>query len=92
MQIQFDDIDSGKGVLWQVGKEEFVHNARTRDSNGTLLFRGWMGCHDYAVQRTFLPALLGCQDSRKGYVPPGFQGAVGSDQEAGADGPGPADD
>ena len=37
MQIQFDDIGGGEGLLRQIGEEEFVDDARTRDANGTFL-------------------------------------------------------
>ena len=52
MQIQLDDIAGGERPLWQVGKEEFVNDARTRDTNGTLLEALGMGRHHHTAQYT----------------------------------------
>ena len=52
MQVEFDDISSGEGLLRQVREEEFVDDARTRDANGALLFACWMGCHHHAAGHT----------------------------------------
>jgi hypothetical protein len=49
MQIQFDDVSSGKRLLRQIREEQFVDDARTRDTNWTLLRALWMGCHDHAT-------------------------------------------
>jgi hypothetical protein len=43
MQVQLDHIAGGEGVLRKVGEEEFVDDARARDSDGTFLFRGPIG-------------------------------------------------
>ena len=37
MQIQFDDIAGGECLLWEIGEEEFVDDARTRDTDRFLL-------------------------------------------------------
>jgi hypothetical protein len=37
MQIQLNDVRGGERSLRQVGEEEFVDDARTRDANWTLL-------------------------------------------------------
>jgi hypothetical protein len=66
MQIQFDDIASGEGVLWKVREEEFVDDARTRDTHWTLLFGGGMGghhpaqhpCRSYRDLRAIIEATL----------------------------------
>ena len=50
MQVQLDDIASGKPLLWQGGKEEFIDHTRTRDSNGALLLACWMGGYDHAAE------------------------------------------
>ena len=49
MQVQFDDIGGGKCRLWQVGEEEFIDDARTRDADGTLLQAFWVGGHHHAT-------------------------------------------
>jgi hypothetical protein len=53
MQIQLDHIARGERSLRETCEEEFVHNARARDPNGTFLFRGWMSGHHHAAQHTF---------------------------------------
>jgi hypothetical protein len=55
MQIQLDDIGGGERLLGQVGEEEFVHNARARNPNGTFLLGGWMGGYDHAARHAFGP-------------------------------------
>ena len=55
MQIQFNDIRGGECLLRQVGEKEFVHNTRTRDTNGTLLFAGWMRGHHHAAEDALGP-------------------------------------
>ena len=50
MQIHLDHIAGGEGVLRKVGEEEFLDDACARDSDGTFLFRGWMGSHDHSAQ------------------------------------------
>src|SRR5215470_17784213 len=55
MQVQFDDIGSGACLLRQVGKEEFVNDARTRDADGALLLAGGMGCHHHAARYPLRP-------------------------------------
>ena len=52
MQVQLDHIAGGEGVLRKVGEEEFVDDACARDSDGTFLFRGWMGSHDHSAQHS----------------------------------------
>ena len=49
MQVEFDDIDSGNCVLWQVREEEFVDDARTPHANRALLFARRMRCHNHAA-------------------------------------------
>src|SRR6266699_349259 len=49
MQIQLDDIGGDERLLRQLGEEEFVDDARTRDANPALLFAGWMGRHHHAA-------------------------------------------
>jgi hypothetical protein len=50
VQVQFDDIRCGECALGQVGEEELVDDARTRDTNRTLPFSGWMrGYYDAAA-------------------------------------------
>jgi hypothetical protein len=55
MQIQFDDIGSGKPLLWQRGEEQLVDNARTRETNRALLCAGWMGGHNHATLHVLRP-------------------------------------
>src|SRR5712691_12204500 len=55
MQIQFDDIGSSERLLRQIGEEEFVDDARTRDANRALLFASFMGRHYHAVQHALGP-------------------------------------
>ena len=55
MQIQFDDIGGGECLLWQVGEEEFVDDACTRDAHRTLLLAGWMGGHHHAARHALRP-------------------------------------
>jgi hypothetical protein len=43
MQVQFDDIASGEPLLWQVGEEKFVDDARTCDAHRAFLFAR-LGC------------------------------------------------
>jgi len=50
MQVQFDHVTGGKRLLRQVGEEEFVNNACTRDANGALLLGGGMGGHHHAAE------------------------------------------
>src|SRR5713226_3371928 len=52
MQIHFDDVGSGKPLLRQLGEEEFVDNARTRDANWALLVASWMGRHHHPARHT----------------------------------------
>jgi len=52
MQIQLTHVAGREGVLWQIREEQFVDNARTRDSNRALLFfRGVRG-HNHTTRRT----------------------------------------
>jgi hypothetical protein len=37
VQIQFDDIAGGECLLWEIGEEECVDDARTRDTDRFLL-------------------------------------------------------
>lgn len=55
MQVQFDDIGWSECLLWQVGKEELIDDARTRDPNGTLLFARRMRGHHYTIQQAIWP-------------------------------------
>jgi hypothetical protein len=55
MQVQFDDITSGKRLLRQGGEEEFVDDARTRDANPALLCAGRMSRYHYAAVHTLRP-------------------------------------
>src|SRR5512135_1569800 len=52
MQIQFDDIGGAERLLRQIGEEEFVDDARTRETNPALLFAGWMGRHYHTARHT----------------------------------------
>src|SRR5512135_2454434 len=52
MQVQFDDIASGEGLLWQIREEEFVDDARARDANLALLLTGRMGRYHHAAGHT----------------------------------------
>src|SRR5512142_2606960 len=52
MQVELDDVSSGERWLWQVGEEEFVDDACTRDANGALLFGSLMGGNDHTAQHT----------------------------------------
>ncbi len=49
MQVQFDDIAGGEGVLRQVREEQFVDHPCPRDAHWTLLFACGMGSHDHAA-------------------------------------------
>jgi hypothetical protein len=49
MQVQFDDIASGKPLLRQVREEQFVDDACTCDADWTLLLPGGVGGHDHAA-------------------------------------------
>src|SRR5260370_7365377 len=53
MQIQLNDIGGGECLLWKIGEEEFVDDARTRHAHGALLFGGWMRCHHHAAAHAF---------------------------------------
>src|SRR5712691_5059270 len=55
MQVQFDHIARGERSLRKTCEEEFVHDARARDPNGTFLFCGWMGGHDHAAPHPLGP-------------------------------------
>src|SRR6266699_3663588 len=55
MQIQFDDIRRSERLLWQVREEEFVDDARTRDTHWALFFGSWMGGHRHAAQHSRRP-------------------------------------
>jgi hypothetical protein len=55
MQIQLNDIGGGECLLWKIGEEEFVDDARTRHAHGALLFGGWMRCHHHAAAHAFGP-------------------------------------
>jgi hypothetical protein len=52
MEIQFDDIGGGKRLLRQIGEEEFVDEARTRNANRTLLLANGMGRYHHAARHT----------------------------------------
>ena len=49
MQVQFDNISSREGLLWQVAEKEFVDHARPCDANGTLLLASRMSGNDYTA-------------------------------------------
>lgn len=71
MQIQFDNIDSSKCLLGQVGEEELVDNARTRDAHRTLLFGGpiaWLPPPGTAPPQ--VPLVFG--GNHRGYAPSDF--------------------
>jgi len=90
MQVQLDHIAGGEGALRKVGKEEFVDDACARDSDGTFLFRGWMGSHDHSAQHAsrshrHLWTVVETADHLA------LQSAAVIDQGGGADAPGPAD-
>lgn len=53
MQVEFDDIAGGKGLLRQGGEKEFVHDALACDANGTLLFVGWVGGYPHPAEYAF---------------------------------------
>ncbi len=91
MQIQCDDIGSSERLLRQIGEEEFVDDARTRDANRALLFASFMGRHYHAVQHA-----LGPYRDLRTIVEAAHDltclHAAGTDRQAGADAPGRADD
>jgi hypothetical protein len=53
MQIQLDNIGSGERLLQQIGEEEFVDDARTRDAHRAFLLTGWTGRYHHAAQHPF---------------------------------------
>jgi len=55
MQVQLDGIGSGEGMLREIGEEEFVDDARTRDAYGTFLLPSWMGGHHRAAEWSIWP-------------------------------------
>jgi hypothetical protein len=91
MQIQFDDIGSGKPLLWQRGEEQFADNARTREANRALLFAGWMGGHHHATPHALRPHryVWTVVEAPHDLT---LQSAAGTDRQAGVDVPGRADD
>jgi len=91
MQVQFDDIAGSEPLLWQIGKEELVHDARPRDANGTLLLARRMGRDDHAARQAFranrhLWAVIEATHALA------LLSAVGTDREAGVGAPARADD
>jgi hypothetical protein len=50
MQIQFDDIRGGEGLLRQLREEEFVDDAFACDAHRTLLVPSGMGGHHHAAR------------------------------------------
>src|SRR5260370_24953600 len=50
MQVHFDDIGGREPLLPQSGKEEFVHDTRPRDANGTLLLTLRMSRDDHTAR------------------------------------------
>src|SRR5690348_15195259 len=55
MEGQFDDIGSHERLLWQIRKEEFVDDPRTRDAHWTFLLPCWMDGHHHATEQTLWP-------------------------------------
>jgi len=55
MQVQFDDIGGGERPLRQVGEEQFIDDARTRDPNRALLLACWMGGYHHAAGHALRP-------------------------------------
>src|SRR6266516_953057 len=53
MQIQLHDVRSREALLGQAGKEEFIDDAFSCDTNPALLFASGMSCHDYAAMDAF---------------------------------------
>src|SRR2546429_3531010 len=53
MQIQLDNIGGSERPLRQVGKEEFIDHACTRDANRTFLSALGMSGHYHAARHTF---------------------------------------
>jgi hypothetical protein len=89
MQIEFDDIGSGEGRLWQGAEKEFVDHARTGDAHRTLLLAGRMGRYHHPAP---LPI---CSHRHLRAVVEAAHGlallsAVGTDQVGGADVPLPS--
>jgi len=52
MQIQFDNVGSGEGLLWQGRPEQLVDHPCACDAHRTLLVAGWMGRHHHSAQHT----------------------------------------
>src|SRR5712692_1055566 len=50
MQVQLDDIGSSEPLLRQVGEEEFVDDACTRDTHAALLLGSLMRGYDHAAE------------------------------------------
>lgn len=55
MQIQFDDIAGRECLLRQVGEEELVDEARTRDPNWAFLFASLIRGHDHTIPHALRP-------------------------------------
>ena len=87
MQIQFDDIGSGEGRLWQIREEQLVDNPCPRNANRTLLVAGWMGRYHHAAWHA-LGANRHVWTIIEAAHHLALPSAVGTDQEAGADAPG----
>jgi hypothetical protein len=87
MQIQFDDIAGGEGLLRQRGEEEFVDDARPRDANGALLLAGRVRGNDHAAEDAFSPhRYLGTIVEAAHHL--ALLSAAETDQVGGADAPG----
>ena len=52
MQIQFDNVGSGEGLLGQIGEEQLVDHPCPCDAHRTLLGACWMGRHHHSAQHT----------------------------------------
>ena len=50
MQIQLHNIGSGERLLWKIGEEEFVDDARTRDAHRALLLVALSRGHHHPTQ------------------------------------------
>src|SRR5437879_7162174 len=53
MEIQFDHIARGEGVLWQGRPEQFVDDSFSCHPNGTFLLSGGMRSHNHPAGGSF---------------------------------------
>ena len=49
MQVELDDVSCGERSLWEVGEEQFVDDACTRDAHWTLFLACRMGGDNHAA-------------------------------------------